>query len=160
MPTVAIGERISIRTGHLLVRVLEGRSVHVPIMLGEALFEAGFVADAAGAAAEGYMVIPLDKASFHAIAVLEGLVYVAAVHMHNVGVVTEVVATPLAARKADAAVTETVVDAAVIADVRSPIAFMEEKASAFPSPVAGSPEQAGSGSGHPSAGNPIVAGLI
>jgi hypothetical protein len=118
------------------------------------------MADAAGAAAEGYVVVPLDKASFHAVAVLEGFVDIAAVHVHDRRCCSEAVAAPLAAGKAEAAVTEAVVDAAVIADVPSPVAFMEEETAAFPTPVAGSPEQARSGSGHPRAGNPIVAGLI
>lgn len=160
MPAVAIEERVSICMSSLLMRELEGRSVHVLLMLGEALLWSGVVADAAGAAAEGDVVVALGKSSFHAVAILEGFVDEAAVHVHDGGVVVEAVTAPLASGKADSAVAEAVVYAAVIADVPSPVALMEEEAAMFPTPVAGGPKQARRRRGHPCARNPIVAGLV
>lgn len=160
MAAIAIGESVPIRVGSVFVRALEGRSIHVLFMLGEALLRAGIIMDAAGAAAECCVVVPINKAPFHAVAVLEGFVDIAAVHVHHRGVVVKTVAAPLAAGKSKAAITTPIVDAAVVSDVPSPVTFMKEETTAFPTPIAGSPEQARSGSRHPRAGNPIVAGLI
>jgi hypothetical protein len=132
----------------------------VLLVLGEAFLGVRVVMNAARAATEGNSVIPLDKASIYATSVLKGLVDEAAVHAHYSSVVAEVVAKPFSAGKAYSAITAAVVDAAVVANVPSPVAFMEEETTLLPTPVAGSPEQTRSRCGHPSAGNPIVAGLV
>jgi hypothetical protein len=128
----------------------------VLVVLGKTLFGARVVMDAVWAAAEGHMAVADDEASFDTPVILEGVVDVVAVHMHHHGVVVEVVAAPLSAGKADAAVTEAVVHAAVVADVRAPVAFMEVIAAAIPSPVRGRPQRAFIWGGHPGAGNPVV----
>ncbi len=82
------------------------------------------------------------------------------VYVGDGAVVEEVAFAPLATLEAVAAVAEAVVDAAVEADLRSPVAFVEGVDAVIPSPVAGSPEQAGLGSFHPGAGNPVVAVVV
>lgn len=86
-----------------------------------------------------------------------GVVNDGRIHAHHSSVVREASAAPLAACKADAHVSKSVVDAAVVADVLSPIAIMEEIMSAFKAPVGRRPEIAGLGGGNPCAGYPVVA---
>src|SRR6202035_5244845 len=81
----------------------------------------------------------------------------ATVHVHHGGVVGEVAALPTSALKALAAIAKAVVHAAVEADVRSPVAGVEEEGATAPAPVAGSPEQDDAGRLHPDARNPVVA---
>jgi hypothetical protein len=163
MAAIALGECTAIGMGCLLVRLLEGTLGDVLIALGDALLRARIVMDAARSTAEGDMAIPCYIASVHAPTILEDVAAKTAVmdvHVDHSGVIEEVASAPLAAAKADAAVAEAVVHAAIVADMRTPIAFMEKESSAGPSPVAGSPKQAGTRRGHPGAGNPIIIGLI
>ena len=60
-------------------------------------------------------------------------------------VVVEVVTSPVSAGVAGANVAESVIHAAVEADVRSPITGMPEISAFMPSPIAGRPEQADGG---------------
>ena len=71
-------------------------------------------------------------------------------------VVEEVVAVPVAALIAVAAVSESVVDAAIEADVRAPVSAMEEIAAAEEAPVRRRPERADVGCSYPDAGNPVI----
>src|SRR6202040_2305407 len=71
-------------------------------------------------------------------------------------VVPEAAAAPVSTVEADAEVAEAVVDAAVVADVGSPIAGVPEVATVVVAPVAGRPESSGVGRGDPCALNPFV----
>ena len=62
-----------------------------------------------------------------------------AIHIHNRRIVMKVVTAPLAARKTNAHVAEAVIHAAIVADVRPPVALMEDIMAVFPSPVVGGP---------------------
>ena len=73
-------------------------------------------------------------------------------------VVVEVVAVPVAAEVADTDVAEAVVNTAVVADVRAPVAAVEAVASAVETPVGRGPKSAVVGRRAPDAGNPVVAG--
>src|SRR5271165_3152933 len=77
------------------------------------------------------------------------------VHVHDRAVVEESAASPLAAGKANATVSETVVNSAIEADVRSPIASVPAIEAAGKAPVTWRPEQAYRRN-HPCAGNPEV----
>ena len=66
---------------------------------------------------------------------------------------------PVAALVADAGIAIAVINAAIEADVRTPIATVEAVTVIVVAPLAGGPERALIGSLHPHAGNPIVAGL-
>src|SRR5208283_4817052 len=81
------------------------------------------------------------------------------IDIHDGAVIEEAAATPLAAPEADAAVSEAVVNAAIEADVRSPVAGVPRIKAAAPSPVAGGPEHA-NGRYDPGAGNPVVAAVV
>jgi hypothetical protein len=72
-------------------------------------------------------------------------------------VVGEDSAAPLAAEEADAAVAESVVNTAIEADVRSPVAGVPSIKAAPKSPVAGGPQDANTRRLHPDSGNPVVA---
>jgi hypothetical protein len=113
--------------------------------------------DAVRAAAESDVAVAGDEASIDTLVVLEGSVDIAAVHMHDRGVVVEIVAAPLSACKAKAAVTESVVHAAVIANVCTPVSLMEAIPAAFPAPIGWRPKRAFIRGGHPGTGNPVVA---
>jgi hypothetical protein len=139
MAAIVIGIRGLVVPGEVLMMLLEGCSALVLIVLGKPLFGAGFVADAAGSAAEGHVAVPFHPASLHAPPVLEGVMNVTPVHVHDVGVVVEIAPAPLAACKADSAIAEAIINAAVIADVTAPVAFMEKIPATFKAPVAGRP---------------------
>jgi hypothetical protein len=129
------------------------------LVAGDSLTRRRVVVNPARTAAEGYMAVPGDVASFHNSAVYVHRVKAHA-HVHDRGVISEDAAAPLAAGKADAPVAEAVVHAAVVAHVRTPVAGMEDVHSVFPAPVVGRPQQAGRGRGNPGAGNPIVAAVL
>jgi hypothetical protein len=78
------------------------------------------------------------------------------VHADNRGVVGEDAAIPPAARKANSHVAAAVVDAAVEADVRSPVPPMEGVSAAEPAPVTWGPQGADVGGGHPGTWDPVV----
>jgi hypothetical protein len=82
-----------------------------------------------------------------------------AVHVHHSGVIEESAVAPFSADETDAAVAETVVNAAVEADVWSPISGMPGVDAIAPAPVAGGPEQA-DGRSYPGSGHPVVAIVI
>src|SRR5580698_8880093 len=81
------------------------------------------------------------------------------VHMHHGGVVEERAAAPFAADEAFAAVAESVINAAIEADVRAPVSSVPGIDTVVPSPVARRPKHA-DGSDHPGAGHPVVSGVI
>src|SRR6185312_1169959 len=81
-----------------------------------------------------------------------------AVHVHDSGVIGEVAALPASAEEPHAAISEAVVDAAVEADVRSPIALMPDEGASAPAPVTGGPQQANGRRPHPHTGHPVIAG--
>src|SRR5271156_6811245 len=81
------------------------------------------------------------------------------VHVHHRAVIEEGAASPLAAAEAYAAVAEAVVNAAVEADVRSPVASVPAVEAAGKTLVARSPEHAHRPD-YPCAGNPVVAAVV
>ena len=83
------------------------------------------------------------------------------VYFHSVdrAVVVEVPAAPVAALVPDADIAKAVIDAAIEADVRTPVATVKAITVIVVAPVAGRPERTLVGSLHPSAGNPIIAAL-
>jgi hypothetical protein len=90
-------------------------------------------------------------------AVVINVMHDADVHIVVGAVVIEMAAAPVTALVADADVAETVVDAAVEADVRTPIATIKAVAAMPEAPISGRPESALVGSLDPPAGHPVVA---
>jgi hypothetical protein len=140
--TIAIGIGGFVVFGEILVMLLVGCSSLVLVLVSQPLFRARIVADAALASAESDVAVAGDEAPIDTLAVIKGVVDVASVHMHGRGVVEEVVAAPLTAGKTNAAVAEAVVHAAVVADVPSPVAFMEKKVAVIPAPAEASAQSA------------------
>ena len=85
--------------------------------------------------------------------------HVGDVHVSHAAVVVEVASAPLATVVAFAGISETVVDAAIEADVGPPIATMEGVEAFIPSPPSRSPEHSHRGD-HPGARHPVVAVII
>jgi hypothetical protein len=68
-------------------------------------------------------------------------------------------ATPIAALVAETDVAKAIIDAAIVADVRTPVATVKTVAVMMVAPIAGGPESALVGSLDPPAGHPVVAAL-
>src|SRR5579863_744519 len=123
---------------------------------GEALLRRGLMLDSAGSAVVGNVGVVHDGVVMDDGLVHVGVVDDGRVHVNDCGVIGELAAAPLAAGKADAHVAEAIVDTAVEADVRSPVAFVEEELAAFPTPPGRGPQKADGGRGNPGAGNPVI----
>ena len=89
--------------------------------------------------------------------VVVDVVYHGDVQVVDRAVVVEMAATPVAALIADTDIAKAVVDAAIVADMRTPVATVKAIAVVVVAPVAGGPESALVGSLNPSAGHPVVA---
>jgi hypothetical protein len=109
--------------------------------------------DATSAAVVGDAGVVVDD--YGAVVDVGDVVYVDAV---NGLVVVEAVSVPVAAVIAVAGVSEAVVDASVVADVRAPEAGMEAIAVTVEKPVAGGPKGSVVGSSDPGSGDPVIAG--
>src|SRR5580658_7775660 len=138
----------------MLVLRLELRGLAMVLAPGVALMGAGPRADAARAAVEARMadVLVVDDAL---------IVDVADVHTAEIGdaAVVEVGAMgPIAAMEADAGIAEAVIDAAIEADMRPPIAGVPDIEAVAPTPVARSPEKPDRRRHHPGARDPVIAG--
>jgi hypothetical protein len=117
---------------------------------------AGGVLNAAGTAVVGHVMgigddAPLDNRPVNVSGVNDG-----PIHMDDRRVVCKGAAAPLAAGKADAAITVAVVHAAIVADVAAPIALMEAVMAVGPIPVVRRPQRALIGRLHPGARHPVI----
>src|ERR1700689_4463853 len=79
------------------------------------------------------------------------------IHVHHRGVIGKYSASPFAAHEAHAAVAETVVNAAIEPNVRTPVACVPAVNTAPKAPVARCPEHADARRSYPYAGHPVVA---
>jgi hypothetical protein len=82
------------------------------------------------------------------------------VYLGDGGVIGKHAASPFAAGKTDSSKSESVIDAAVVADFISPVAVVEAVDSVCPSPVGRGPERAFVRSRHPCAGDPVVVSVV
>src|SRR5579859_1503193 len=149
------GELRAIVAGFVAMLDLVAGCVEVAIMVGELFFTIRASIDAATAAIEADAVpVSIEAVIDAAVVKVADYVYVDAIH---VAVVEELAPAPFASEETDARITEAVVDATVEADMASPIAAMPDVNAVTPTPIAGSPQQAGFRSHYPCSGNPIVA---
>jgi hypothetical protein len=81
------------------------------------------------------------------------------VHVGHAAVVIEVASAPLATVETFTGISEAVVNAAVEADVRAPVAAVEKVEAFVPSPPSRSPEHS-YGSDHPGAWHPVIAVIV
>jgi hypothetical protein len=158
--TVGLGKRALVRAGggNVLGLIAGGSSVALfrVVLLGGA----GMVINSAGSAVVRGVIWILYDVLVDDLAVDVGGVDVGFIHTHDSGVVSEFVAAPLTTGEADAAVTVSIVDAAVVADVLTPVAVIEAVLSVIPTPIRRGPECTLVGSGNPGAGNPVVAAVV
>ena len=126
------------------------------IVPGAALVAIGLGTDSAGAAIEADAI---DRRI-----VDDGLV----VNVVNIGhidvgdrpVVVIIAAAPVATKEPGAGVAEAIINSAVEADVRAPVAGMPDVKPFIPAPIAGGPKKAGLRGEHPRAGNPEIVPVI
>src|SRR6266851_6564284 len=147
------GELSAILTHRLLVAHLIHRRLHMLLTQRGLLLGVGAGLHAAGAAvvADAVVVVVHDNG------LVVDVVNVRDVDVVHGTVVGEGSVAPVAALIPDAAVAEAVVHAAVEADMRTPIACVEDVSAAAPSPVPGGPEIAHHRRPYPNARNPVVA---
>src|SRR5580658_8083727 len=88
------------------------------------------------------------------------IVNVGDVHVAHGTVVEKVSAVPASAFKARAEIAEAVIDPAVEAYLRTPIAVIENKSVAAPTPIGRSPQEADFRRHHPRARHPVVIGDV
>jgi hypothetical protein len=84
------------------------------------------------------------------------IMYPANVYVVDGPIVEEMSVSPITAIVASPGISETVVDAAVVADNRTPVAGMPVVSRALIIPVTGSPQQVRFGGQHPGGGYPVV----
>jgi hypothetical protein len=85
--------------------------------------------------------------------------YIGDVNVGHAPVVKEPVSAPVATVETVAGVSKAVIDAAIKADVRSPVAIVPSIKTVIPAPIARRPQHS-DGSLDPSAGNPVVAVVV
>ena len=85
-----------------------------------------------------------------------GVVDVLVIYAVYRGVVIKMIVLPAATFIAVTTVSESVIDPAIISNVRAPITFVEKERTAAPTPVSGGPEEANFGCFDPSAGHPVI----
>ena len=91
---------------------------------------------------------------------LINIVYDRDVYIVDAAVIEKIAAAPVAAGVADAGITETVVDATVEADLRSPVTGVPDVGAAIPAPVARGPEKSNRGRLDPSSRHPKISAII
>jgi len=152
------GELRAILAGQGLMLHLVGCGLDVALVCELGLLRTGLPVDSAGAVIADVVDIDdgvlLDDGAVH--------IDIGDVNAAEVGaraVVCKVSAAPLAADEADATVAEAVVDAAIEADMRTPVTAVPSIRLTGPTPVTGSPEEARLGWLNPDARHPIVASV-
>src|SRR6266568_2039821 len=113
------------------------------------LFRPGIMADTARTAAVGHVIVIDDRCIVYDRFIHVGVVNNRPVHTHNSGVIGKLAAMPLAANEANAHIAKSVVHAAVVSHVGSPVTRMENVKPTRPTPVGWCPEGSLIWSRHP-----------
>jgi hypothetical protein len=79
-----------------------------------------------------------------------------AAHIHDRAVIEVSTTAPVTALKPNTTITEAVIDTAVEADVRAPVATVPRVNATAPAPVPGRPQQSGRRRQHPRARHPVI----
>lgn len=130
---------------------------YVPLIAPAALLNRRRMIDAVRSARIGHAIVVDNRRVMHNRRIHIRVVNERWSHMHHGSVIEKAVASPFAAGKTDAHVTEAIVHASVVADVRAPVSSMKDVRAAFKTPVGRRPKQAWLRSRHPCAWNPVVA---
>ena len=156
-PVVLVKIRVAVAHGRLNVLLLEGSPLEPLLMLEGKFLAIRSMANSARATVEGYAAATVDVVAIPVVVVIVGVADVARIDTPDGGVVFEVSVMPPATNKANAEVAEPVVDAAVVADVISPVTGVPVVKAAIPPPVAWGPQGANEGRRNPRARDPVVA---
>jgi len=116
--------------------------------------------DAAWPTRIGYVAIVDDRGVMHDRLIHISVVNDGPIHANDGSIVGKVSAAPLTAGEADAHVSESIIDTAVVAHVRSPVASVKEVMPTFKAPIGRRPKVTRFGSGHPCARNPVIAVIV
>ena len=155
---VGVEALLRIMRSCLEVLTLHSARRHMPFAAETSFLRRRFMPDAARSARIGDATVVDDRRVVDNRLIAIDIVKSAA-DVHDRRVVEEVSPTPVATGEADTHVAEAIVHAAVVANVRAPVAFMEDVGAAFISPVGRGPQQPGLGSRHPRTRNPVIAGV-
>lgn len=155
-PVVGLEVRGAVSSRCFHVMLLIGRRGHMRFTQGLLFDGGGLVAYAAGTAGIRDAAIINNRRVMHDGFVHIGVANDGVVHPNDSRVIGELAPTPLAAHKTHSHVTEAIVDAAVISNVRSPVSGVQDVEAAFPAPIGRSPQRALIGGGNPGSGNPVV----
>ncbi len=115
------------------------------------------MANATGPAYIRHSIVVDDRRIMHDGLIHIGIVNDGPVHVHHGGVIRELTTAPFATDKADAHVTEAIVDAAIVSDVRTPISGVEDIHTIVEAPVGRRPQCSLIWSRDPCTRNPVVA---
>jgi hypothetical protein len=152
MPVIRRSKKLTVVAGFTFVMPLFGKRHPMRFMAPSLFFHCWTHQHSAGTV-EAHVNVVHD----HVAAI--NVVHHANVYVENCAVVKECAASPFSPHKAYAAVPEAVVNAAVEADVRRPIATVPAVAAVFKAPIAGRPKHA-RGRNYPRARNPIIAAIL
>lgn len=114
------------------------------------------VPDSARSAAESDVAVAVYVVAIPVV-IIVGAANPIPINVPDCGVVFEEPAVPAATEKADPKVSKSIIDAAIIADVAAPVAWMPIIHAVVPSPVSGGPKSTDKGRGDPGSGYPEVA---
>src|SRR5215472_12578478 len=146
-------QQAAIAARHLLMLRLQGSRRGVTLAFGEALSSGRLRRGAPGAAVVADVV---DRGVIDDRIVHVGVVNHRGVHIGHRGVVRKHSVAPFTAVEADAPVAIAIVNAAIKADVRAPVARMPYIDAPAPTPIARSPQQTECGRHYPGARDPKI----
>ncbi len=127
--------QLRIGTRHVHMLHLVRRRGKMTFMLGRHFLGIGMDLDSAFASVKADVVVDVVVDNCGVVSVVN----VGDVDVHNGAIIEEVAAIPSSALKADPEEAEAVIDASVEADVRAPVAFMEDESRAAPAPISWRP---------------------
>lgn len=157
MSAIGLCVRRAISPRCLNVLLLHRRRRRVSSAHSCSFHRSGIVPNAARAAVVGHAGVVRDRVLANDGFIHVGVVDDRGIHPHHRRVVLKGSAAPFSTDKADAHVSEAVINSAVITDSIAPVTIVEDVVSAFPTPPRRSPQCAHIGRGHPFSRNPVVA---
>ena len=156
MPVVCSGVIQTVRTRRLNLLLLHRSECSMPARHAPPFNRRGIVTNPVRPPVVRNVPFVGNRASSHHVLIHIRVVNHCGIHPHYGGVVGESPTAPLSACESLAHVAVAVIYSAVVADIVSPIAFVEPVSPAVPTPPWRSPHCTRVRCGHPRAGNPVV----
>ena len=155
MPAIHRGKVATIRMRHLHMVLLLSRCTNMVLPRKRSLLSRLTRLNPACAAIEARPVV--DRRAVNHRIVDVRIVDHGPVHIDDCGVIRKAVADPAPSAKTDATITESIVHAAIEANVRPPVPSMKDICATAPAPVARRPQQTNLWRPNPHTRNPVVA---